>query len=154
MISTPTFFEGAESAIIPAITVQSYQAGNGVVADFTSKGETDIYWSGGTTGSIKNIFRLNGVTKALSGYNNWAKGEFAIWNNGHGSAFLPDGSLAIPTVLQLGADMGTPAVISQPTCNAAASGKLWYSGHTTDAKDSVAICAADATNTWGWRTIY
>lgn len=61
---------------------------------------------------------------------------------------------AVGGVLQLTAPSGTPTTLAQPTCNAAAAGTLWYSGHTASAKDSVAVCAADATDTYAWRTIY
>jgi hypothetical protein len=44
--------------------------------------------------------------------------------------------------------------VSQPVCSPSLAGKLWYSGHTPGAKDSAAICAADATNTFAWRTLY
>jgi hypothetical protein len=44
--------------------------------------------------------------------------------------------------------------VSQPVCSASLAGKLWYSGHTEGVKDSAAICAADATNTFAWRTLY
>jgi hypothetical protein len=44
--------------------------------------------------------------------------------------------------------------VSQPVCAASLAGKLWYSGHATGVKDSAAICAADATNTFAWRTLY
>lgn len=48
----------------------------------------------------------------------------------------------------------TLAGATQPTCSASLAGKLWYSGHKTGVKDSAAICAADATNAFAWRTIY
>jgi hypothetical protein len=43
---------------------------------------------------------------------------------------------------------------AQPTCSSGTPGQFWYSGHSTGVKDSVAVCAADATNTYAWRTIY
>ena len=44
--------------------------------------------------------------------------------------------------------------ITQGTCSSATPGVLNYSGHTAGVKDTVAICAADATDTWAWRSIY
>jgi hypothetical protein len=44
--------------------------------------------------------------------------------------------------------------VTQPVCSSSLAGKLWYSGHTIGVKDSAAICAADATNTFAWRTLY
>ena len=44
--------------------------------------------------------------------------------------------------------------ITQGTCSSATPGLLNYSGHTAGVKDTVAICAADATGTWAWRPIY
>ena len=43
---------------------------------------------------------------------------------------------------------------AQPTCDATHAGVLNYSGHTASVKDTVAICAADASNVYAWRTIY
>jgi hypothetical protein len=39
-------------------------------------------------------------------------------------------------------------------CSASIAGQISYSGHTTGTKDTAAICAADASDTWAWRTIY
>lgn len=44
--------------------------------------------------------------------------------------------------------------IAQPSCSASNPGTFWYSGHATGVKDSVAVCAADASNAYAWRTIY
>jgi hypothetical protein len=44
--------------------------------------------------------------------------------------------------------------VTQPVCSSSLAGKLWYSGHTAGVKDSAAICAADGTNTFAWRTLY
>lgn len=44
--------------------------------------------------------------------------------------------------------------VAQPTCSSSIPGKVWYSGHTAGVKDSVAVCASDAANSFAWRTIY
>ena len=43
---------------------------------------------------------------------------------------------------------------AQPTCSSTITGQFWYSGHSTGVKDSVSVCAADATDAYAWRTIY
>lgn len=50
--------------------------------------------------------------------------------------------------------LSTKGTTSQPTCNSSAAGTIWYSGHSTGIKDGVAVCAADASNAYAWRTIY
>jgi hypothetical protein len=40
------------------------------------------------------------------------------------------------------------------SCTAGNGGTFWYTGHTTGVKDSVEVCAADASNVYAWRTIY
>lgn len=41
-----------------------------------------------------------------------------------------------------------------PTCNAAMSGTLWQVPGTAGVKDSVSVCAKDATDTYAWRALY
>ena len=43
---------------------------------------------------------------------------------------------------------------AQPTCSSTITGQFWYSGPSTGVKDSVSVCAADATDAYAWRTIY
>lgn len=44
--------------------------------------------------------------------------------------------------------------ITQPACDATHGGVINYAGHTTNVKDTVAVCAADGSNVYAWRTIY
>lgn len=43
---------------------------------------------------------------------------------------------------------------AQPTCDSTHQGTFWNSGHSAGVKDSIAVCAADASNAYAWRTIY
>lgn len=43
---------------------------------------------------------------------------------------------------------------TQPTCNAVAHGRLWYVAGATGVKDSLSVCAKDATNAYAWRLLY
>ena|SRR6185369_12230201 len=47
---------------------------------------------------------------------------------------------------------------AKPACNAANGplipGMIWYTAGAAGVKDSVQVCAKDATNTWNWRVIY
>ena len=44
--------------------------------------------------------------------------------------------------------------VAQPVCSSSLAGKIWYSGHAAGVKDSMAVCAADQTDTFAWRTLY
>lgn len=41
-----------------------------------------------------------------------------------------------------------------PSCTAFIAGQLQYAAGATGAKDTVQVCAKDATNAYAWRTIY
>ncbi len=42
----------------------------------------------------------------------------------------------------------------QPTCSSTTGGFMWYIPGVTGVKDTVQVCAKDATNTYAWRTLY
>lgn len=42
----------------------------------------------------------------------------------------------------------------QPECSAATRGTLWHANGGAGEKDSVAVCAKDASETYAWRTVY
>ena len=44
--------------------------------------------------------------------------------------------------------------VTQPTCDSTHAGYLHYSGHTTNVKDTVSICASDSSNVFSWRSLY
>ncbi len=41
-----------------------------------------------------------------------------------------------------------------PTCGTAVRGRLWFVAGATGVKDSLSVCAKDATNTYAWRSLY
>jgi hypothetical protein len=41
-----------------------------------------------------------------------------------------------------------------PTCNTGVRGRLWFVAGATGVKDSLQVCAKDATNTFAWRALY
>lgn len=43
---------------------------------------------------------------------------------------------------------------AQPTCSAPVQGRLWFVAGAAGVKDSLTVCAKDATNTFAWRTLY
>ena len=43
---------------------------------------------------------------------------------------------------------------AQPTCSSSLRGRIWTVFGATGVKDSVTVCAKDATNTYAWRVIY
>lgn len=105
-------------------------------------------WSNGSASLDRDAY-LN-VTPSSDG--TWRSSR--VLNGIEVDSARSDGTFALAKTLQLSASAFVAGVVAQPTCNAAAAGTLWYSGHTASAKDSVAICAADATNAYAWRTIY
>ncbi len=51
----------------------------------------------------------------------------------------------------------TPAGVlgeALPTCNTEVRGRLWFVAGATSVKDTLLVCAKDATNTFAWRTLY
>lgn len=51
----------------------------------------------------------------------------------------------------------TPAGVlgdTLPTCAAVVRGRLWFVAGTTGVKDSLSVCAKDATNAFAWRALY
>jgi len=42
----------------------------------------------------------------------------------------------------------------QPACGAAVRGRQWFVAGTTGVKDSLTVCAKDASNAYAWRTLY
>lgn len=41
-----------------------------------------------------------------------------------------------------------------PTCGTVARGRLWFVAGASGVKDSLVVCARDASNTYAWRTLY
>jgi hypothetical protein len=41
-----------------------------------------------------------------------------------------------------------------PTCSLTVHGRLWFVAGATGVKDSLQVCAKDATNTFAWRSLY
>jgi hypothetical protein len=41
-----------------------------------------------------------------------------------------------------------------PTCASTVRGRLWFVAAATGIKDSLQVCAKDATNTFAWRSLY
>jgi len=41
-----------------------------------------------------------------------------------------------------------------PTCGTGVRGRLWFVAGATGVKDSLSVCAKDASNAYAWRTIY
>jgi hypothetical protein len=48
---------------------------------------------------------------------------------------------------------GAPG-ISQPTCNVSLRGRLWFATGAGGSKDSLTVCAKDATDAYAWQTLY
>lgn len=139
-----------------------------------NSGGTVLTWVGSTggiatTGDVQGANLLAGTGGSLRGSSlNLATGGAVYWSGSSAESGSKDTVIWHQGAkdLSIGADSFKDATgrlrvqhlrltgVAQPSCTSSIPGELWYSGHTADTKDSVAICAADATNTWAWRTIY
>jgi hypothetical protein len=50
--------------------------------------------------------------------------------------------------------LATASAGTQPACSSALRGRIWTIFGATGVKDSVTVCAKDATNSYAWRVIY
>ncbi len=64
---------------------------------------------------------------------------------------------------RFGDDSGRTALLGQlwntdigtkPTCNATNRGRIWHDFNGVSVKDTVEVCAKDATDVYAWRVIY
>jgi hypothetical protein len=46
------------------------------------------------------------------------------------------------------------SAVARPACSVSLRGRLWHVFGATNVKDSVSVCAKDATNTYDWRVLY
>lgn len=60
------------------------------------------------------------------------------------------------TVFRMAGSVGPQGVLAEarPTCSASVRGRLWFVAGATGVKDSLSVCAQDATNALAWRSLY
>ncbi len=107
----------------------------------------DVNATGGAT--TLNVDTIGAKSVKLSdGTTNPAPGDILA---GRSTRLWFDG-----TVFRIAGPVGPLGILgeTQPTCSAAAHGRLWYVAGATGVKDSLSVCAKDATNAYAWRLLY
>lgn len=71
----------------------------------------------------------------------------------------PSGNVGIGTAapgatLEVNGGIRLNTTTARPTCSASQRGTLWFTQGGAGVKDSLAVCAKDATDTYAWRTLY
>ena len=84
---------------------------------------------------------MDGVTNPVAG-DIIAGRVYEIWYDGTGFRLL--------NPLVLSGVLGE----AQPTCGVAVRGRQWFVAGATGVKDSLSVCAKDASNAYAWRTLY
>lgn len=56
--------------------------------------------------------------------------------------------------LRLKSPIALPVATAIPACSATLRGRIWLTPGATGAKDSVSVCAKDASETYAWRALY
>ena len=129
----------------------SIYIGGGVTVGYATAAELQspptIYSDGVIIQNVNPNFSSGAVTYTLSmDY----LGRF-FWGYQNTSHIFRANSGTVATIDLNGLQLAGAA---PPTCDATKAGLINYSGHTADVKDTAAICAADGSNVWAWRTIY
>jgi hypothetical protein len=112
-----------------------------------------LYWlpdvSGGGSATTINIDTLGAKPVTLSDgltvptAADIAAGKlYALWYDG-----------TVMRLLTPPVNVGAPSVV-QPACSVALRGRIWQVFGASGVKDSVGVCAKDATDAYAWRTIY
>ncbi len=125
----------------PSMTLNAYAAG------LTLFWRPDVDGAGGAT-TLK-VGALGAVpVKLADGNTNPEAGdllagrEYRVWFDGAVFRTEADSSIL------------TPRAATRPACSAGLRGRLWFGQSATGVKDTVAICAKDAADAYGWRAIY
>jgi hypothetical protein len=122
-------------------TLTQYTAG------MTLDWQPDVTGAGGPTTmnvdslGVKSVKLADGATDP--GPADMVAGRFySIWYDGStfrlGSSVIPAGALGE----------------ALPVCGSTVRGRLWFVAGATGVKDSLSVCAKDATNTFAWRALY
>jgi hypothetical protein len=87
----------------------------------------------------------------------WTSGTSAVTLQGGGPSFSAGNNV---TLTQNGSSVVIAASLealpsgAQPTCAVSTGGFMWYTPGASGFKDTVQVCAKDATNTYLWRTLF
>lgn len=97
-----------------------------------------IYLDGTSSATFTNNFMFQADQIWVNGGTLWA------WNNAAGGSPTNVGAVF----------QAKPPSQPAPTCGSTTGGMINYGAGGLGAKDWVAVCAKDASNTWAWRTIF
>jgi hypothetical protein len=92
------------------------------------------------------ITKARGVYVQMSGV--MPEDTYAIYTVGNSIKSKFEGEVQAKTITL------NPDAVARPACEASAKGSFWYVAGANDVKDTVEVCAKDASNAWAWRTIY
>jgi hypothetical protein len=112
-----------------------------------------------STNASDTVFAWNNSNSNLAGIHNYTWDAFAGGNlslydlTATGSPVVLNIKTGITTSFGSGVRVNANAN-AKPTCAVAVAGTFWYVHTNNTTKDDVQVCAADATATYAWRTIY
>jgi hypothetical protein len=87
----------------------------------------------------------------------WIAGTNDVALQSGGPAFIAGTNVTLTqtgNTVTIAASLEALPTGAQPACALSTGGFMWYSPGATGVKDSVQVCAKDATNTYAWRTLY
>ncbi len=141
-------------------TVYLYVDSNGnITAGETSTGSPGLSCSGCVLASSITQFPASTIplaTWSASG-GSWASGSSEVALQGVGPGFVAGSNVTLTQTgnsLTIAASLEALPSGAQPTCTVSTGGFLWYLPGASGVKDTIQVCAKDATNTYSWRTLY
>jgi hypothetical protein len=113
-----------------------------------------------TTGSYNILIGYNSWTPATTTSNFLNIGGLIFGTNlSNATNIVSTGSVGIGTTnpgekLEVNGGIRLNTTTAKPTCDATHQGTLWFTQGTTGVKDTLEVCAKDATDAYAWRTLY
>jgi hypothetical protein len=113
-----------------------------------------------TTGSYNILIGYNSWTPATTTSNFLNIGGLIFGTNLSNAAnIVSTGSVGIGTTnpgekLEVNGGIRLNTTTAKPTCDATHQGTLWFTQGATGVKDTLEVCAKDATDAYAWRTLY
>jgi len=95
-----------------------------------------------TTSNFLNIGGLIFGTNLSNAVNTVSTGSVGIGTTNPGEKLEVNGGIRLNTTT------------AKPTCDATHQGTLWFTQGATGVKDTLEVCAKDATDAYAWRTLY
>jgi hypothetical protein len=140
-------------------TVYLYISPNGNITAGESSGGPSLSCAGCVLASPVTQFPVGTVPLATwsAAAGAWVAGTSEVALEGGGPSFSAGSNITLTqtgTNVMIAASLEALPSGAQPVCAAATGGFMWYTQGATGVKDTVQVCAKDATNTYAWRTLY